>query len=206
MIKQHIILGLFWIVYCALHSLLASDFVKHIVHKWLGYRYYLYRIFYTLFAFITLVLIIYYALGIETEKVIRTSLLMTIMGVIVGIAGIVIMAICIKKYFISLSGVKSLLQEKYSNELIITGIHKYVRHPLYLGTFAFLWGLFLIFPYWNVFISNVIITVYTLIGIQLEEEKLIKEFGEQYRKYRQRVPKLFPLMRFKEGSTFRSTP
>ena len=109
------------------------------------------------------------------------------------------MLICIKKYFISLSGLKSLIREEYSNELMITGVHKYVRHPLYTGTFAFLWGLFLIFPNWNLFVSNVIITAYTLIGIKLEEEKLIKEFGEQYRVYRQQVPMLFPLLRLKRG-------
>ena len=77
------------------------------------------------------------------------------------------MILCIKNYFLSLSGLKSLLNESYSNELIIKGVHRYVRHPLYLGTFAFIWGLWLLLPTVSFLIVNVIITTYTLVGIRL---------------------------------------
>ena len=199
MVKQHLLLGLFWVIYCVLHSLLANLVFKNSVRKWMGSKYYMYRILYTVFAFVTLVLVIYYGLTIPTSLVFDSSIVTDIIGMLIGSAGLILMLICIKKYFISLSGLKSLIREEYSNELMITGVHKYVRHPLYTGTFAFLWGLFLIFPNWNLFVSNVIITAYTLIGIKLEEEKLIKEFGEQYRVYRQQVPMLFPLLRLKRG-------
>lgn len=197
MVKQHLLLGLFWVIFCVLHSLLANSVFKNRVRKWMGSKYYMYRILYTLFAFVTLVLVIYYGLTIPTSLVFNSSLVTEIIGMLIGSAGLILMLICIKKYFISLSGLKSLIREEYSNELMITGVHTYVRHPLYTGTFAFLWGLFLIFPNWNLFVSNVIITAYTLIGIKLEEEKLIKEFGEQYRVYRQQVPMIFPLLRLK---------
>jgi protein-S-isoprenylcysteine O-methyltransferase Ste14 len=55
-----------------------------------------------------------------------------------------------------------------------------------------LWGLFIILPYLSFLISNIIITIYTLIGIELEEKKLELEFGESYRQYKQKVPKLLP--------------
>jgi protein-S-isoprenylcysteine O-methyltransferase Ste14 len=95
----------------------------------------------------------------------------------------------------NLSGLRSLVIEDFSNELQITGIHKYTRHPLYLGTFGFIWGLFLLLPYLSLFIANIVITVYTLIGIRLEEQKLINEFGESYVKYRSTVPKLIPFLK-----------
>ena len=95
----------------------------------------------------------------------------------------------------SISGLRSLLIENVRNELQIRGIHKYVRHPLYLGTFVFIWGLFLLFPVLSLLVTNAIITIYTLIGIQFEEKKLIDEFGESYRQYRAAVPKLIPFFK-----------
>ena len=107
------------------------------------------------------------------------------------------MILCIQKYFISLSGLRSLINEKSSDILMINGIHRYMRHPLYLGTFLFIWGLFLIQPYLSLLIANTIITVYTLIGIGFEENKLVEEFGEQYTQYKKNVPKLFPFIKIK---------
>lgn len=72
------------------------------------------------------------------------------------------------------------------------GLHKIVRHPLYLGTFIFIWGIFIAFPYLSWLISSLIITVYTLIGIRFEEAKLRKEFGAQYDEYCKRVPMILP--------------
>jgi methanethiol S-methyltransferase len=116
-------------------------------------------------------------------------------GILAAAAGLVLMLVCIRKYFFSLSGLRGLFIESATNELIITGVHKFMRHPLYLGTFAFIWGFFIVYPYLSLFISNTVITVYTLIGIHLEEQKLVAEFGDQYRQYRQRVPKLIPRFR-----------
>jgi protein-S-isoprenylcysteine O-methyltransferase Ste14 len=67
-----------------------------------------------------------------------------------------------------------------------------MRHPLYLGTFLFLWGLWLLFPTVSLLLANIVITGYTLYAIRLEEEKLVAEFGEQYIRYQQQVPKLIP--------------
>ena len=128
----------------------------------------------------------------ESPQVIERNDLVFTLGLLLTTAGFILMAICIKKYFLSLSGLKSLLNEKHSNELIISGIHRHVRHPLYLGTFAFIWGLWLLFPTASFLISNAIITVYTLLGISLEENKLVDEFGDQYRRYQQTVPRLLP--------------
>jgi protein-S-isoprenylcysteine O-methyltransferase Ste14 len=117
--------------------------------------------------------------------------------VLVSVTGLLIMGICIKKYFLSLSGLKSLFQEKPAHELMIGGIHRYVRHPLYLGTFLAIWGGFLVYPVLSFFISNVVITLYTLTGITFEEKKLVAEFGPAYETYRQQVPKLLPAFRRK---------
>jgi methanethiol S-methyltransferase len=55
--------------------------------------------------------------------------------------------------------------------------------------------LFLLLPYLSLLIANSIITVYTLIGIGLEEKKLVNEFGESYSNYQASVPKLIPFLK-----------
>ena len=112
------------------------------------------------------------------------------------VIGGLIMLLCIKKYFLSLSGLKSLVAEEIvANELRIDGVHQYVRHPLYFGTFVFIWGLLLLFPYLSLLIANSIITIYTLIAIRFEEQKLVDEFGEAYIKYKNNVPMILPNMK-----------
>lgn len=107
------------------------------------------------------------------------------------------MLISILKYFKLLSGVRSLYQAKPCGGLKLEGIHKYVRHPLYLGTLLFIWGMFFIFPMLNNVIAFVIITVYVLIAIRFEEKKLLAEFGDLYADYITRVPALAPDFRKK---------
>ncbi len=100
---------------------------------------------------------------------------------------------CIRKYFYELSGIQALENKPIEvPTLQQKGLHKYVRHPLYFGTLLFVGGLFLLLPLLSNLIAAIVITVYVLIGIQLEEKKLFLEYGEEYRKYSERVPKLIP--------------
>jgi len=102
------------------------------------------------------------------------------------------MSASIFKYFKLLSGIRSIYLATPPAELKLDGIHKYVRHPLYLGTLLFVWGLFFIFPFLNNLIAVVAITIYVLVGIKFEEKKLVKEFGNDYAEYIKNVPGLFP--------------
>jgi len=155
-------------------------------------HYKFYRLYYTLFAFTGFAAIIFYLLIIPSWRIFQTNIFTMIIGGDITVSGGLIVLICIRKYFFQLSGLKSLVQERKSNELMITGIHKYVRHPLYAGTFLFIWGLWILIPSVALMISNVVITVYTLIGISLEEKKLVNEFGEPYKQYMKKVPMIMP--------------
>jgi len=196
MIFDHIILATLWIIYCALHSVLASECVKKKMRQKLN-DFKWYRIWYSVFALFFLIALFYFQVRLRTVQLFFLNDIILTAGVILSGSGLLLMAVCIRKYFMNLSGLRNLFVENFSNELQITGVHRYVRHPLYLGTFAFIWGLFLLLPYLSLLIANIIITVYTLIGIRLEEKKLMVEFGESYRKYRSIVPKLFPSFKAK---------
>jgi len=158
----------------------------------MGNHYTVYRLYYTLFAFAGFAAIIYYLLIIPSHRIFQTNIFTMIIGGMLAASGALIVATCIRKYFFQLSGLRSLTRENKNNELMIMGIHKYVRHPLYSGTFVFIWGLWVLIPSASLLITDIIITIYTLIGIRFEEKKLVNEFGEGYKEYQQQVPMIIP--------------
>lgn len=68
--------------------------------------------------------------------------------------------------------------------------YKFVRHPLYFGFVVAFWAA----PTMTLghFVFAAVTTAYILVGILLEEHDLVDLFGEEYRRYRTRVPMLFP--------------
>jgi protein-S-isoprenylcysteine O-methyltransferase Ste14 len=198
MVTEHIVLAFLWIVFCALHSLLAGSGLKKKLALRMGAGFRYYRLFYTLFAFLSLGGVVYYQLAMTQWLLFVRTQAVEIGGYVLAGCGLVLMLVCIKKYFAGLSGIRSLYSEPAPQPLLITGVHRFMRHPLYMGTFAFIWGLFLLFPYASLLIANTIITLYTLLGIELEEAKLVDEFGDEYRRYRQTVPKLLPFRRARQ--------
>ena len=196
MLQQHLLLCLGWILFSLLHSLLADHSLKKAVLQRRPRLFTYYRLFYTLFAFVTFAAVVGYQVSLESPLLYTGNQLSNILGWVVAASGVVIMLICIKKYFLSLSGLKSLFANAVvANELRIDGIHRYVRHPLYLGTFLAIWGAWIIYPFLSLLLSNVIITGYTLFGIVLEEKKLVMEFGKDYLDYQQKVPTLLPRLK-----------
>lgn len=196
--KEHFILAASWVIYCTLHSVLAGMGVKWKMKSWLKSNYRYYRLGYVIFSFAGLIFLVYYHLTLPPIIVFEPMKAVTIAGLVVLIPGLLLMLVCIKKYFMNLSGLRNLFFDHETDRLMTKGIHRYIRHPLYLGTFAFIWGLFLVLPQFSVLIVNTLITVYTLIGIYFEEKKLVAEFGEDYEEYRTKVPMLWPSWKIKK--------
>jgi len=163
-------------------------FFKKISEKFFRY----YRLVYSIFSTVTLIFILYFQYSFASPVIINSVFIKYASLIIFVFPGVVIMMISIVKYFKILSGVRTLYQVKPPAELKLEGIHKYVRHPLYLGTILFVWGLFFIFPLLNNLIAVILITGYILIGIRFEEKKLLIEFGNSYADYISRVPMLIP--------------
>lgn len=194
--NQHILLSTFWILYSVLHSILASGRVKRWAEKRLESSYRYYRFAYTLFAFAALVAVLIYQVSIPSPLLFHRSITVLIIASAFASLGAALIMLNIIKYFIQLSGVKWLTSHTVTARLERGGLHRYVRHPLYLSTFLFIWSLWVVYPYLSLLIANAVITLYTLIALRFEEKKLVAEFGEEYRNYQKEVPMILPGLKF----------
>jgi protein-S-isoprenylcysteine O-methyltransferase Ste14 len=77
-------------------------------------------------------------------------------------------------------------------ELIATGMHGEVRHPIYLGHLLMQLG-------WAVssgsaagFICVAVALATGAVMLQMEERELMQRFGDDYREYRKQVPMIIP--------------
>lgn len=197
--REHWILVVLWIVYYFLHSFLAATSVKDWFHKKLGKHYRYYRLAYTIFAALTLVALLFYQYSFLSPQLIHSTALKYISAIILVLPGLVTMIISVGKYFLLLSGVRSLYTSIATPELKVNGIHRYMRHPLYSGTILFVTGLFFIFPTLSNLVAVVLLIAYVLVGLIFEEKKLVKEFGQSYLQYRSKVPKLIPYFRSRKA-------
>ena len=78
----------------------------------------------------------------------------------------------------------------YAAVLVDTGLYGVVRHPLYLGVILFFCGGILVGQHWAVAVVAVagLVTMYW--SMLLEERSSIEKFGDDYKRYMQRVPRM----------------
>ena len=74
--------------------------------------------------------------------------------------------------------------------LVVTGLYRWVRHPLYTAGLIFLWLVPIMTT--SLLALNFGLTLYIYVGSIFEERRLHAEFGQLYSEYSTRVPRLFP--------------
>ena len=190
--RDHWILLGAWSLFGLIHSIMAGKIVKNVCLTAMGGMYKYYRLIYSFIALISLSGVLAWQFFIKSAAVGQFPLLKWLVGIPAGVIGILLMGVSMNKYFFNLSGFGVFRGENSGEILETSGMHRYVRHPLYLGTLLFVWSLFLYFPMLSNLLACIMITTYTLIGIRIEELKLLQEFGVDYARYRRATPMLVP--------------
>lgn len=178
-----------WIIYFTLHSVFALQSLKNVFYS-IGLKPHTYRLIFNIFGLVLLLPIIVISSTIESSFVIAPNNFIKFSGLILAAWGIIIAKIAFKSYDTkSFLGLSDLSAEA---EFKTDGLLKSVRHPLYSGSILLILGYFLFNPKLSTLISTVMLILYFIIGIQFEEKKLIKTFGEKYLKYKKETPMLIP--------------
>lgn len=81
---------------------------------------------------------------------------------------------------------------KVGHELIRSGPYAYVRHPIYTGMLLAVIGTAVEIDEWRGIPAIVLVMIALSLKAQREEQLLTKEFGENYREYRQSTGSLVP--------------
>ncbi|MFC1747441.1 methyltransferase family protein [Pseudomonadota bacterium] len=190
-----LLLAMAWLLYFALHSVLASNAVKQYAEHRYPQAMPFYRLFYNAMALGTLVPIIYLMVINPGQAFWVWPAEWFWIKATVVTAALTCFIWSLRYYDLkAFMGLNSRSQIKPDAEtisrLIISPIHRFVRHPWYSCALFILW-----FRDMNTaqFVSTLIISAYFIVGTRLEEGKLIKEFGGHYERYQQKVPALIPL-------------
>ena len=183
-----------WLIFAALHSMLARQSVQLQIERLLGNYY---RLIYNLAAVLKILIVLHIGriwlddtrfIFLDNNAAYFTSLAIKFLGAAVLASAIV--TYDIGRFF----GITQVLtgervSSSFNEPLQRRFLNRWVRHPLYTGAFLILWGgAVSTFDIWTAIWG----TLYLLIGTSFEEQKLISIYGDQYRTYQQEVPRYFP--------------
>jgi len=94
---------------------------------------------------------------------------------------------------IFIQGWRELYRARQKNQLVTTGLYRFVRHPQYTGLFIGLFGEGVV--HWPTLFSvglfPIIVLAYYLLA-RAEEKKVLEQFGAEYRTYKLKVPMFIP--------------
>ncbi|TIR17861.1 MAG: isoprenylcysteine carboxylmethyltransferase family protein [Mesorhizobium sp.] len=80
-----------------------------------------------------------------------------------------------------------------TEKLVVGGIYRHVRNPMYVAVLAILLGQALIFSSWTVLVYGLIAAAAMISFVKLyEEPTLASRYGEEYEAYRRAVPGWLP--------------
>ena len=82
-----------------------------------------------------------------------------------------------------------------SKELIVTGLYKFVRNPLYIAGVLVLSGEAILFQSLGIFIYCLVMFGIFNVHVLMEEQLLAERFGTKYEQYCQFVPRWIPRLK-----------
>jgi len=193
---KYLTLSLLVITWCVLHSTMISVSVTEYLKKRLGFKFRFYRLFFNFVAILTLIPVALFANSIQTQAIFHWNGYLRIGQVLLLATAVLLFFLGGRHYSVrQILGIKQIKEETANKaitdtgELKTSGVLEITRHPWYLATILIIWARQIDV---SVIIVNVILTFYLIVGTYLEEKKLVREFGEKYAAYQDRVSMLVP--------------
>ena len=118
---------------------------------------------------------------------------LNILGLLLIFAGILMFFYCSSLFFYFGFGTPAPIEPP--KKLVVKGIYRHTRNPMYLGYFCVVLGQSLFFGHLLLFFY--ILLVFLIINYYLkyiEEPKLLKRFGDDYREYIKKTPRWFSFL------------
>jgi len=80
-----------------------------------------------------------------------------------------------------------------TQNLVVTGLYRYVRNPIYVALVAVILGQALLFGDWRLFLYGALVFVaFHIFVLAYEEPTLRESYGAEYETYRANVPRWLP--------------
>lgn len=112
-------------------------------------------------------------------------------GFAVMLVGTFVLLWCVRDFYVSGKG--TLAPWSPPKNLVVVGLYRFVRNPMYLGVLLLVlgWSLFLASPIVALY-ASVLVLVFHLRVITYEEQWLETQFGEAWQVYKNTVPRWLP--------------
>jgi protein-S-isoprenylcysteine O-methyltransferase Ste14 len=173
-------------------SISVTEYFK----KLLGSKYRFYRLLFNIISIVTLIPVALYAYSVQTPAIFQWDGYLRLGQVLILGLAVWFFFLGGRHYDIGqFIGIKQIREETAdvaiteTGELDTTGVLQMTRHPWYLATLLLIWARPMDV---SALIVNVIFTGYLIVGTYLEEIKLVREFGENYQNYQQKVSMMIP--------------
>lgn len=182
-------------LYGGLHSLLATHRAKALARRAMGSAAdRLYRLAYNALGAVTLLPVLALPARIPGQMLYSVPWPWTVLTMAVQGAALLVILLGVSQTGAGrFLGLRQLFDQDgdRSPRLVVAGLYRWVRHPLYTAGLAFLW-------FSPVMTTSLLalyagLTAYIEIGSRLEERRLMDEFGEAYRDYQRCIPRLIPM-------------
>ncbi len=197
-IPSAVIIFVAFAIYGILHSFLASKAAKDWARKQFGHAAVdrTYRLVFNFLGVVTLLPVLYLVVWLPNEPFYSVPSFWRPFILAGQVAAVLILAAALNQTdALDFAGLRQLDGKAQAPLLIVDGVYRWIRHPLYTGSMLFLWLIQVVSL--NFFALNVAITVYFIVGAMFEERKLERYFGKAYREYKVRTPMFLPWPRFR---------
>jgi len=193
---QYFVLAVLWIAWCVLHSAMISISVTDYLKRRLGQAFRFYRLTFNMVALLTLVPVAMYERAIHGYWAFwweGSNVFLQIM--LIAIAFLLFLAGARHYDFLEFAGLRQIREGisgttlSKTDDLDTKGILGIIRHPWYTGSIVIIWARDLTQA---TVVTNIILTVYLIVGAHLEERKLAMKYGQKYRTYQEKVPMFIP--------------